>query len=403
MEPVALPLCAPSDTIEEALSRLSLVRRTALVMNDGERLSIMYSGRLLDARDAGKITLGEVSDREPLDRSAVSSTGVELGLVADDPPRSLYPAPFSTNLEAAVASLVFDPLFRVGESGQVLPVLADELPTKENKGITAGGVMFQLRPSLKWHDGTACTSLDVAASWNAFAKQHPSESGFALDDLVDEIDTPDEKTISFRLPKSLSPNGRRVFIESLRAMNVVHSGSDETVPLGTGPFKIADWTAGRHIELIANVDYPLSATLLDRIVIDKPNSSVRLAPLESLDVDTMLQAAPNLYNVFTPRRQRLVISMGDLFQGDLASPPRFGTRNALASIFRRSAADTPPDLLSVNVVPPNSDIALMFDTPRFLRCDGRVPRHRYPDPPAFEGERCRPCSRRGDTAFIWWE
>ena len=64
-------------------------------------------------------------------------------------------------------SLFYEPLARWDDQGQLLPVLAAEIPSRDNGGLAADGrsVMWKLKRGVTWHDGTPFTADDVVFNW----------------------------------------------------------------------------------------------------------------------------------------------------------------------------------------------------------------------------------------------
>ncbi len=62
------------------------------------------------------------------------------------------------------ASMVLEPLALVGNDGALIPVLAAEIPSIENGGISEDftTVTWRLKPGVTWSDGTPLTAADVA-------------------------------------------------------------------------------------------------------------------------------------------------------------------------------------------------------------------------------------------------
>ena len=82
---------------------------------------------------------------------------------------------------------VFDPLFDVDPAGNFYPLLATEVPSVENGGISADGLTWKviLRDDVTWHDGTPFTAEDVKftlelmvdadfRSWRRTGAPHPN-------------------------------------------------------------------------------------------------------------------------------------------------------------------------------------------------------------------------------------
>lgn len=61
---------------------------------------------------------------------------------------------------------VYDTLFDFDPEGELFPILAAEVPTVANGGISADGLSWKLKlkEGVTWHDGTAFTAADVKFS-----------------------------------------------------------------------------------------------------------------------------------------------------------------------------------------------------------------------------------------------
>src|SRR4029077_16566652 len=53
------------------------------------------------------------------------------------------------------------------QDGNLVPILAAEIPSKENDGLTEDGlsVVWKLKQGVKWHDGKPFTADDVVFNW----------------------------------------------------------------------------------------------------------------------------------------------------------------------------------------------------------------------------------------------
>jgi peptide/nickel transport system substrate-binding protein len=106
---------------------------------------------------------------------------------------------FSTHILEDIQTCVVEGLTTTDEQMKVIPLLASEVPTPENGGVTLrpdGGmdVVWKLRPGVKWHDGTPLTSADVKFTVDAIngPNYNPeSTDGF---DRIASVDTPDPLT-----------------------------------------------------------------------------------------------------------------------------------------------------------------------------------------------------------------
>ncbi len=194
-------------------------------------------------------------------------------------PNTLNPI-FSTSTgEVMVDTLIFDPLVTVDDNGNPQPVLAAQVPTLENGGISKDGLTltYKLRHNVKWHDGAPFTSADVKFTWQAImnpANNVPARRGY---DLVRSVDTPDSYTVVFHMRSRFAPAIETLFsqsdtpysvlpkhlLESYPNLNHVPFNSN---PIGTGPFKFLRWARGDRIELIANPNYFLGAPKIKQMI-----------------------------------------------------------------------------------------------------------------------------------------
>src|SRR6266852_1064563 len=63
--------------------------------------------------------------------------------------------------------IFYEPLAGWDREGNLVPVLAAEIPSKENGGLTEDGlsVIWKLKQGVKWHDGAPFTADDVVFNW----------------------------------------------------------------------------------------------------------------------------------------------------------------------------------------------------------------------------------------------
>ena len=63
--------------------------------------------------------------------------------------------------------IFYQPLAGWDPEGNLIPVLAATLPSKENGGLSADGksVTWKLKQGVKWHDGTPFTADDCVFNW----------------------------------------------------------------------------------------------------------------------------------------------------------------------------------------------------------------------------------------------
>ena len=117
---------------------------------------------------------------------------------------------------------------------------------------------FKLRDGVKWHDGKPFSSADVAFSALQIWKPLQNLGRVVFKDL-EAVDTPDALTAVFRFAR---PTPFQLIRNALPALTSVvpkhlYEGTDiaanpaNNAPVGTGPFKFAEYKAGRILPVRA--------------------------------------------------------------------------------------------------------------------------------------------------------
>lgn len=166
---------------------------------------------------------------------------------------------YATHILEDIESCVVEGLVTNDERMNVIPVLAADVPTLENGGVTLrkdGGmdVTWHLRPNVQWHDGVAHTSADVKFTVDAINKgdwKPESVDGF---DRIASVDTPDSLTAVVHY-KEVYAQYKWQFVRGTLPKHLLEGKDLNTAndynraPMGTGPYKVAEWKTGEYILL----------------------------------------------------------------------------------------------------------------------------------------------------------
>lgn len=214
--------------------------------------------------------------------------GDQITWVIDRESTNIVPINTTTFMSQAVGPKIFDGLVWFDEDLKAQPQLATEW------AISPDGLIytFKLRADVKWHDGQALTSADVAFSFERLKAAHPR--GRVTFANVQKIETPDAQTVVVTLGKPTpylltalssqeSPIVPKHVFEKLDPAAV----PPDTALIGTGPFRFGEWERGSHVTLDRNPDYwqkgePHLDRLLVRII---PDAAARSAALEAGEID----------------------------------------------------------------------------------------------------------------------
>ena len=170
-------------------------------------------------------------------------------------------------------------LVTIDEKGEFVPMLAQELPTLDNGGLSDDylTVTWKLRDGLKWSDGEPLTSDDIKFTVEVLSNPNSGAvSGTGGFDLITNVETPDDTTAVLTYSQPY-PGYLDQFAYGLLPRHA--TGNPEEMsswdwnrqPVGAGPFVVSDWVSGESITMTRNPNYfeegkPYLDSLVFRIV-----------------------------------------------------------------------------------------------------------------------------------------
>ncbi|MGW4212173.1 ABC transporter substrate-binding protein [Lentzea sp. NPDC004789] len=250
----------------------------------------MYRKRLLAVVLLGALGVSAcgANDQKPSGGTAKAEKGGTLRILSESRTINFDPAK-SQNLAITTLALVHRRLTgwqnAVGQPAKVVPDLADTGKTTDNGRTWT----FTLQDGLKFSDGTPITSADV--KWGverSFAPAFGGGLGYHKALLVggldykgpfegkelDSIETPDPKTITFKLSR---PYGDWPWVASTPAFAPVPKGKGAEADyaehaIASGPYQIASYQKGVEVKLSRNTHWDpakdqVRAGLPDEVVV----------------------------------------------------------------------------------------------------------------------------------------
>ena len=232
-----------------------------------------------------------VASAQPRDTAPVPTRrggGGDLKILMWDAPGLLNPH-FGRGLkDLTAARLFYEPLAAAGGDGELYPVLAEELPSRKNGGLSKDGkwVIWRLKRNVLWHDGRPFTADDVVFNWEFAidpATAATSRGPFQEVAQVEKLDTHSVKVI-YKKPQpywgmAFGGDGlipRHVFAQHKGA--AAREAVGTLKPVGTGPYKLVDFTPGDLIRAELNPTYHVpNRPFFDRLEIKGGGDAVSAA------------------------------------------------------------------------------------------------------------------------------
>ncbi|CAK7257331.1 MULTISPECIES: peptide ABC transporter substrate-binding protein [unclassified Shinella] len=198
-------------------------------------------------------------------------------------------------VDEGVHFAIFDPLFDVDAKGNFYPLLAKEVPTVENGGVSADGLTWKvtLRDDVTWHDGTPFTAEDVKFTLELLVNPDFRSWRRTGHSLVRDITVVSPTEISWRMESAFAPY-TAILASTFIVPKHGFEGADpnnapfNNAPIGTGAYKWKQRVAGDHIELEANPGYFGDGPYLERLVLKYiPDITVLYTQLKTGDIDVL--------------------------------------------------------------------------------------------------------------------
>jgi peptide/nickel transport system substrate-binding protein len=163
--------------------------------------------------------------------------------------------------------LFYEPLAGWDKDGNLVPILAAEIPSKDNGGLAEDGVtaIWKLKQGVKWHDGTPFTADDVVFNWE-YAK-NPDTAAVSIGAYKDIklAEKVDDHTVRLTFVQP-TPFWANAFVASYGMIIPKHLFADyiggksrdaqaNLKPVGTGPYLFVDFKPGDTVAGKRNPDY----------------------------------------------------------------------------------------------------------------------------------------------------
>ena len=162
--------------------------------------------------------------------------------------------------------IFYEPLAAWDPDGNLKPILAAEIPSRENGGLAADGksVTWKLKPGVQWHDGKPFTADDVVFNWQYASDPATAavSSGGYKDIKVEKVDDLTVRVL-FATPQ---PFWAVAFVGAYGQIIPKHLFQDymgaksrdapaNLKPVGTGPYKLKDFRPGDTVLGEINMNY----------------------------------------------------------------------------------------------------------------------------------------------------
>ena len=187
-------------------------------------------------------------------------------------------------------AITLEPLASYDPDGNLVPRLAVGIPTIANGGVSADqtSITWTLHEGLKWSDGSAMTARDVVFTWRYCTHADTGCTNSSAFAGITSVEAIDERTVEIRFaaptpyPYSAFVGAGTPIISAAQFADCVGAAArtcdaQNTAPLGTGPYRIVEFTPNEGAVYERNPFYRGDAPYFDRVVLRGGGDAVSAA------------------------------------------------------------------------------------------------------------------------------
>ncbi|KPP92009.1 MAG: peptide/nickel transport system substrate-binding protein [Rhodobacteraceae bacterium HLUCCA08] len=192
----------------------------------------------------------------------------QLSIIYWQAPSTMNPYLSGGTKEIEAASLVLESLARFDNTGEMVPWLAESIPTVENGGVSEDlmSITWTLKEGVMWSDGTPVTAADAIFTWEYCTDPEGGCAQVSYFDGVDSMEAVDDRTIriTFDAPKPFPytalVGAESPIIQAAQFADCTGAAAPTCVdanfgPIGTGPFVVSEFRPNDVITFEANDNF----------------------------------------------------------------------------------------------------------------------------------------------------
>ena len=235
---------------------------------------------------------------------ALAESRPDLVVAVNDVPDTLEPAEGMGNIHVRIIYSMFDSLIRrdfladgEGRSSKLVPGLAESWTRIDPRTIE-----FKLREGVTFHNGDELTADDVVFTYTMgrmIGEEPVVATGKRFMNTISHAEKVDRYTVrvvstvpDLMLEQRMA--GYASWIVNAREYALKGKEAFMRAPVGTGPYKIAEFVDGEYVKVVAHDDYfdgrPTAASITFQVV---PETSARIAGLVSGEYDIIVNVPPD--------------------------------------------------------------------------------------------------------------
>jgi peptide/nickel transport system substrate-binding protein len=219
-------------------------------------------------------------------------------------PKSLNPVLDSASPTLDLSMFIFSWAIRYDSKARPVPDALREIPTIANGDVSKDGLRltYKLRPNIKWQDGVPLTCDDLKFTWQVVMNPHNNVVTTDGYKSIGSIDCSNPLVAVIHMKKLYAP-----FLQQLWSVNgnapilpahILAKYNDDkgsfntapynSLPIGSGPFKVVAWNRSQDVRMVANPDFYLGKPKLNEVIYRiLPDENTEETQLQTHEIDML--------------------------------------------------------------------------------------------------------------------
>jgi peptide/nickel transport system substrate-binding protein len=219
-------------------------------------------------------------------------------------PKNLNPVLNAATPTLDLSMFIYSWTIRYDSKGRPVPDALREIPTVANGDVSPDGLTlkYKLRPNIKWQDGVPLTCNDLKFTWQVVMNTHNNVVTTDGYKSIGSIDCSNPSVAVIHMKKLYAPylqqlwsvNGNAPILPAhILAKYNDDKGSFNTapynsLPIGSGPFKVVAWNRGQDVRMLANPYFYLGKPKLSEVVYKiLPDENTMQTQLQTHEIDML--------------------------------------------------------------------------------------------------------------------
>lgn len=195
------------------------------------------------------------TEKTPEAQPIAKKEGNSITIAIKDNLISMDPQDTNDTLSGSIQSTMLEGLVGFDKDMKMIPVLAESYEASEDAKVFT----FKLKEGVKFHDGTPFNAEAVKVNIDRVANPDNKLKRYSMFELVEKTEAVDEYTFRVTLKEPFGAMLNNFAHPAARLMSpaaIEKYGKDVAMnPVGTGPFKFAEWDQSDHLTVEKNPEY----------------------------------------------------------------------------------------------------------------------------------------------------